>query len=138
VTRIGGDYRPVPKPTKRPKRIRRNDGEWRAGCLVMRGRYCRACAALGIVPAGPAGGRLELDHIWPKGQGGPSVVANGLVLCQRHHEMKTNSEIQIDPAWLDRDQLDWLQEVGWVWWNAAGEPVGRGLNHFLPRTVRAG
>lgn len=62
-------------------------------------------------------------------------MENGLILCQKHHEQKTNSEIQIQYEWLDEDQVAWLAEVGWVAWDDDGEPYGRGMRHFAPRKV---
>ena len=74
-----------------------------------------------------------MDHIMPRGQGGPSIVENGLPLCPEHHEQKTNSQIKIDPGWLSGDQIAWLAEVGWVAWDDEGMPYGRGMNHFAPQ-----
>lgn len=67
----------------------------------------------------------------PRSQGGPSVVENGLVLCSAAHLAKTESRLRIDPAWLDPDQIVWLSEAGWVWWQD-GDPHGRGWRHFEP------
>jgi hypothetical protein len=126
--------------SKNRKRPKRNDAPWREECLTRRGRYCRACGAGG--PAEVAGAppfqrpaRLEVDHIKPRGQGGPSVVENGLVLCASHHQAKTESRMVIRPEWLELDQLDWLKAVGWVWWDELGQPQGRGWKHFAPRTA---
>lgn len=113
---------------------RRNDAPWREQCLERRGAYCRACVA--GVPALPWSmtdyGPLEVDHIKPRGQGGPSVVENGLVLCSVHHQMKTESRMLIRLSWLEPDQVEWLAEVGWVAWDDAGQPYGRGWRHFGP------
>lgn len=76
-----------------------------------------------------------MDHIKPKGQGGKSDVENGLPLCEEHHRMKTDSEIVIEWAWLDPDQLEYLARVGWVDWDAEGKPLGRGWKHFGDRPV---
>lgn len=132
MTRIGGEFRPVPKPQKRTKNRKRNDSGWREECLRRRGRYCRAC----YWERGAVGDRwplLEIDHMMPRSQGGPSVVENGLVLCQLHHQAKTESRILIRPEWLDPDQVAWLREMGWVWWDDAGLPAGRGWKHFAPK-----
>lgn len=138
------DYgrREVPQKRSRNRKPRRNDGPWREQCLTRRGRYCRAChpviAAGCVVPGHPIGGsgtawnplRLEVDHIKPRGQGGPSVVENGLVLCSEHHQAKTESRLLIRFEWLDPDQVAFLAAVGWCWWDDAGQPNGRGFKHF--------
>jgi hypothetical protein len=89
--------------------------------IALRGGYCRACGTTRDTQA---------DHVKPRGQGGPSVVENGMMLCRTHHEQKTYSEIVIDYRWLDPDQVDWLADVGWVWWYEDGEPLGPGRRHF--------
>lgn len=133
MTRFAPDPSRLVKPPPRSKNRRRNDGPWRAGCLTLRGGYCRACGPFTqFVDSNghPCGRRLEVDHIWPRSQGGPSVVENGLVLCVAHHADKTASRIVIDPAWLDPDQVAWLADAGWVAWDGAGQPHGRGWKHF--------
>lgn len=74
----------------------------------------------------------------PRGQGGPSVVENGLVLCGPWstvtkggcHYLKTITDLQIRREWLDDDQIAWLAEVGWVTWGEDGVARGRGWKHF--------
>jgi hypothetical protein len=127
VTRIGGGFGPSPKPEPPRRSKRRDDARWRHGCLAMRGWYCRVCA---MPPAPNRPGPLEIDHIWPRSQGGPSVVENGLVLCRRHHADKTAGVLRIDRRWLDADQVAWLADVGWVEWDGDGSPLGRGWRHF--------
>lgn len=61
------------------------------------------------------------------------MVENGTMLCQRHHQMKTESKIQYRYEWLDEDQIAWLAQIGWVTWDADGRPRGRGLRHFAAR-----
>lgn len=100
---------------------RRNDAPWRNEVMELRGKACRACDSREWV---------QCDHVWPRSQGGPSVVENGLPLCRVCHEDKTASLLKIRPEWLDDDQLDWLAEVGWVEWNEQGQPQGRGWRHF--------
>lgn len=103
---------------------RRNDAPWRKEVEAKRGRYCRACLT---------SHRLQADHIKPRSQGGPSVVENGMLLCEEHHTAKTNGELRIQRDWLDEDQIVWLREQGWVWWDDDdGEVYGRGRNHFEP------
>lgn len=75
-----------------------------------------------------------MDHIWPRSQGGPSDVRNGLSLCVAHHEAKTAGTLKIRPEWLTAEQIGFLAEVGWVRWNEAGEPEGRGYKHFAARS----
>lgn len=143
MTRFAPDPSRLAKPRPRPRTRRRNDGPWRAECLTRRGGYCRACGPFTqFVDSNgqPRGRMLEVDHIWPRSQGGPSVVENGLVLCSAHHADKTASRIVIDPAWLDPDQVAWLAAVGWVQWGSDGQPVGRGMKHFgvLPNPTVSG
>lgn len=77
--------------------------------------------------------RLEVDHVIPRSQGGPSVVENGLVLCGPWgcdaHGLRTRREIKIQRDWLDPDQIEWLAEQGWVRWTPDGLE-GRGLRNF--------
>jgi len=79
---------------------------------------------------------LQCDHIWPRSQGGPSVVENGLLLCGPFapgecHRRKTEKLLLVERSWLDQDQVDWLASVGWVEW-IDGEPHGRGCRSFAP------
>jgi len=123
------------KPLKAASRKspRRNDAPWREECLARRGEYCRACKGnYGVLASAT---RIEVDHIMPRSQGGPSVVENGLPLCSAHHQAKTESRMKIDPAWLDQDQIAWLAEVAWVAWGDDGQPHGRGWRHFAPLAV---
>jgi len=60
------------------------------------------------------------------------VVENGLVFCATHHQAKTESRLLIRFGWLDPDQVAFLAEVGWVAWDDAGLPYGRGMRHFAP------
>jgi hypothetical protein len=76
---------------------------------------------------------MEVDHLQPRSQGGASVVENGLPLCRGHHAAKTAGRLRIDRGWLDPDQVAWLAEVGWVRWQADGQPQGRGWRHFEAR-----
>jgi len=107
----------------------KSDGPWRLECILKRGSFCRACGSTK---------HFEMDHIWPKGQGGPSVVENGLALCGawgdcQAHALKTAGSIQIHREWLDDDQIEWLEQVGWVAWAPAdGAVTGRGWRHFAP------
>lgn len=136
MTRFAPDPSRLAKPQPRAKNRRRNDGPWREECLTRRGAYCRACGPFTqFVDSNgqPRGRRLEVDHIWPRSQGGPSVVENGLPLCESHHADKTASRIVIEPGWLDPDQARWLASVGWVAWDGAGQPYGRGMKHFGPQ-----
>lgn len=112
---------PLKRREFRTRRPQRNDSAWRMAVIALRGGYCRACGETRW---------LQADHLKPRGQGGPSAVENGLMLCQQHHEQKTNSELTIRFDWLDEDQIEWLEAVGWVWWDESGEPHGRGRRHF--------
>ena len=106
----------------------KNDGPWRAECIAARGEFCRCCGAQPI----------QMDHIKPKSQGGKNHVGNGLPLCPEHHRQKTDSEIKIEWAWLDPDQLQYLASIGWVDWDEEGQPFGRGFKHFGTRPPRPG
>jgi 5-methylcytosine-specific restriction endonuclease McrA len=114
----------VDKDHRRKKR--RNDGPWRKEVMALRGERCRSCGATRSVQA---------DHVVPRSQQGPSIVENGLPLCRKCHDDKTASRLKIQPSWLDDDQIVWLAEVGWVAWDADGQPYGRGWRHFEERRV---
>ena len=101
---------------------RRNDSRWRQECLDAYGQWCRVCGDY----------RVQMDHMHPRSQGGKSVVGNGLPLCRRHHEDKTNGRLRIDPAWLTAEQVRYLEDAKWVWWDEHGEPCGPGWKHFEP------
>lgn len=60
------------------------------------------------------------------------------MLCEDCHRGKTEGRIQYERSWLDPDQIAWLADVGWVWWNDDGEPCGRGWKHFAPVLVHNG
>lgn len=123
--------RPQPK-SKSKKKARRDDSGWRAEVMAVHGEVCAACGDTAHVQA---------DHLWPRGQGGPSDVRNGLPLCGEFsrntpggcHPAKTNGTIVIEPAWLRPEQIEWLAEVGWVAWDDDGQPYGRGWRHFAPQ-----
>jgi len=38
----------------------------------------------------------------------------------------------VEREWLDDDQLKYLADLGWVDWDADGEPFGRGMRAFAP------
>lgn len=118
---------PMAEPAHKPSYRRRNDGPWRNAVVALRGAYCRGCLSTVW---------LQADHIFPRGQGGPSVVENGLMLCESCHRAKTESRIVIEFAWLDADQIPWLARIGWVTWDGDGQPRGRGWRHFGTRNVR--
>lgn len=99
---------------------RRNDAPWRAACLEAWGHSCVACGAAPV----------QMDHIMPRSQGGPSVVENGLPLCPTCHWKKTAGTMVIEYHWLARQQVDWLAEAGWVEWDKDGLPKGRGFRRF--------
>lgn len=98
---------------------RRNDGPWRAEVLSVRGTRCRSCDTTRYVQA---------DHVIPRAQGGPSVLANGLPLCGGFangcHDAKTAGRLKIHHAWLDVDQIEWLHEAGHAWWLPDGSVAG--------------
>lgn len=113
-------------PRKRKKR-RRNDSQWRADCLELRGEWCR-------VPECPHPQPVEMDHLISRGQGGPSVVQNGLPLCRVHHQMKTDHLLLIAPEWLAADMILWLSNEGHAEWLYDGIVVGRHRKIFADGT----
>lgn len=77
-----------------------------------------------------------MDHMKPRSQQGRSDVENGLPLCRTHHEAKTSGTLQIRFEWLTTEQVTYLAEIGWVAWDADGQPSGEGWKHFAPRQSR--
>lgn len=122
------------KPNRGP---RRNDSRWRADVLAAYGARCVSCGDTRHVQA---------DHLWPRAQGGPSDVLNGLPLCGEYsavtrggcHPAKTAGRLLIDPAWLTAAQREFLADGGWVAWDRAGAPYGRGFRHFTGTTHQSG
>lgn len=100
--------------------VRRNDSGWRQQVLEARGERCRSCGTTRDV---------QVDHVVPRSQGGPSVVENGTPLCGPFgngcHPAVTEKRLLIQPEWLDDDQIAWLEENGHVWWDEEGEVYGR-------------
>ncbi len=119
-------------PSRQPKR-RRTDSEWRADVLAAYGPGCVSCGD-------PL---VEADHVWPRSQGGWSVVQNGLPLCGPWsraspfqggcHKAKTDGLLKIRYDWLTAAQRAWLAAVSWVRWDDDGVPHGRGMSHFDAR-----
>lgn len=105
--------------------------QWRRKCLKVRPFVCIAAGL------GGCEGRLECDHVWPKSQGGPYVVENGVFVCAKHHKMKTDSELKYRRIWLAPDQVAWLAEMDWVRWLPNGDVAGRGWRHFEPVEVES-
>lgn len=126
---------PHPKPAKRHRR-RRNDSEWREQVILFRGRRCRSCGETRD---------LQADHVVERSQGGKSVVENGMLLCgpfsqvSPHrggcHAAVTEGRMLRRYEWLDPDQVEWLAEGGWVWWDDDGLPAGRLCRGFEKRVV---
>jgi 5-methylcytosine-specific restriction endonuclease McrA len=119
---------------KRSRKVksRRDDGPWRAAVLALYGPSCVAC-----------GGRehVQADHIWPRSQGGPSDVGNGIPLCGEFgrgkcHPRKTAGTMLIRPEWLKPVTRAFLAAAGWVDWDDNGQPYGRGCRHFAPLGAR--
>jgi len=48
--------------------------------------------------------KIEADHFWPNSLGGPTILANRLLLCSFHNTLKSNSFLNFDwnsvPSWL--------------------------------------
>lgn len=121
------------KPARRAPR--RNDGPWREACIVA---YGERCAVPGCGERG-----VEMDHIKPRGQGGQSVVENGIPLCGPfssttpggHHLAKTEGRLRFRPEWLTPAQQTYLATLRWVDWDEDGQPFGEGWRHFTERTA---
>lgn len=96
---------------------RRNDSAWRAACIEIRGDLCRVPGCLRPWP-------VQMDHLIPRAQGGPSVVANGTPWCEFHHRAKTEHQLRIHRDWLDPDQITWLEEEGHARWLEDGSVAG--------------
>lgn len=101
-------------------RTRRNDSKWRSDCLAERGAWCRACG--GTV-------HVQMDHVIPRAQGGPSVIENGVPLCGAFgrgcHDRKTAGRLKIRREMLDPDQIAWLELAGHAMWLPDGTVAGR-------------
>lgn len=108
---------------RRPRRPRRNDSAWRAECLELYGEWCR-------VPDCPHPQPVQMDHLIPRAQGGPSVVGNGLPLCRVHHRLKTDHLLLIAPEWLDPRHVRWLSGEGHAEWLTDGVVIGRHCRIF--------
>lgn len=109
--------RALTRRTSNRRGNRRNDAQWRADCLELRGDWCR-------VPHCPHPQPVQMDHLIPRAHGGPSVVENGWPVCRRHHELKTGHLLLVDPTWLDLDQRIWLRDHNYVTWLLDGVAVG--------------
>lgn len=106
---------------------RRDDGPWARQCLEVYGPWCRACGSTG---------QVQVDHLIPRAQGGPSILENGLILggpfgcgC---HDLKTAHRLLIKREWLTAATVSWLGVVGHVWWDDSGEVWGRHRKLFAP------
>lgn len=117
-----------PRPVASRKARRRNDAPWRALCVEAYGGIC-------AVP-GCGSTRIQMDHIIARSQGGPSVVGNGLPLCDEyangHHAAKTAGTLKIRREWLTERQIDWLRRNGHAEWLPDGTVAGRHCPQFAP------
>jgi hypothetical protein len=112
-----------PAPARKRKKRRRNDSQWRADCLEVFGDWCR-------VPWCPHPQPVEMDHLIPRSQGGPSVVGNGIPWCRVHHRMKTDHLLLIAPEWLHPLHVRWLSDEGHAEWLVDGFVTGRHCKLF--------
>ncbi len=108
-------------------RQRRNDSRWAKDCLFRYGPWCRACGDTR---------HIQVDHLIPRAQCGPSILVNGLILggpfgcgC---HDRKTAHQLLVRREWLTRGQVWWLQGEGHVWWTEDGEVWGHHRKLFAP------
>lgn len=125
----------APRKRAQNRKPRLNDGPWRNACIMARGEMCRSCGDTNHV---------EMDHVIPKSQD-PTAradVENGLPLCGEFsrntpggcHPAKTASRLQFEFEWFDPDQIEYLAAKGWVAWDDHGQPFGRGMKHFAPKS----
>lgn len=117
---LANDKGRVPRNRQVAARRRRDDSQWRSDVMDKRGHRCRACG----------GDRdVQSDHLIPRAQGGPSIVANGLPLCgpfgRGCHDRKTAHQLKIRREWLDPDQVAWLELEGHTMWLPDGTVAGR-------------
>jgi 5-methylcytosine-specific restriction endonuclease McrA len=113
----------APTSLRKRKKRRRNDSQWHADCVEVRGDLCR-------VPDCPFPHPVQMDHLIPRSQGGPSIVANGTPFCRAHHQMKTDHLLLVKPEWLDADQIKWLSDEGHAEWLDDGTVAGRHCTIF--------
>lgn len=104
----------------------RSDAEWRRAGEERYGAFCRACGS---------SKHVEADHMKPRSQGGKNHVENLLFLCGawgdcQAHARKTAGVLKIDRAWLTDEQIQYLDDVGWVRFYPDGAIMGGGWRHF--------
>jgi hypothetical protein len=81
--------------------------------LTFRDRNC-------VVPGCGVAYGLEIDHVMPLAQGGPTTLANLALLCHHHHWLKTydgwtlerHGPSDKDPCWSFTPQPPFGQEPG--------------------------
>ncbi|MCA1695668.1 MAG: HNH endonuclease [Actinobacteria bacterium] len=126
LNQVAAELRPR-RNTARP----RNDSQWRTQCLELRGAWCRACGGARDV---------QVDHLIPRSQGGPSITQNGLILGGAFgcgcHDRKTAHTLLIQRDWLDPDQIEWLAQEGHARWLEDGTVGGRHCTLFAELTTR--
>lgn len=110
-----------------------SDADWRRAGQELYGAFCRDCGS---------SKHVEADHIKPKGQGGKSHVENLLFLCGAWgdcaaHARKTAGVLKIDRSWLTDEQVQYLDDVGWVRFYPDGAIMGAGWRHFTDTTKEA-
>ena len=98
----------------------REDAQWRAEVLALRGPYCRSCGSIRDVQVDHLVGRVGEDRL---------AIANGTPLCgdfgdQRCHPRKTEHQLLIQRHWLDPDQVTWLEENRYAIWEPDGTVSG--------------
>lgn len=104
----------------------RSDADWRRAGVELYGAFCRACGS---------SKHVEADHMKPRSQGGKNHVENLLFLCGAWgdcagHDRKTAGVLKIDRAWLTDEQVQYLDDVGWVRFYPDGAIMGGGWRHF--------
>lgn len=104
-----------------------SDAPFRAEVMAAYGEVCRVCGATGWVQAA---------HIMAKSQGGPSLVWNGMPLCEPDHTAYDGYRLKLRREHLTNEQAAWLEEYGYIAWDDDGQPYGRGARRFAPLTDR--
>lgn len=114
--------------TKRANQRRNQDEEWRAAVFALRGRWCRSCGSVRDV---------QVDHLVGRVGAARLAVEAGLPLCGdfgvgRCHPRKTRYELKVQRSWLDADQVQWLEDQGFVRWLPDGTVAGTRSKAFAP------
>jgi hypothetical protein len=123
VTDAGGTFSEGRYREQKTRKQRPSEAGFHREVMDAYGRRCAVCLD---------GGWVQSAHIVGKGQGGPTVVENGLPLCQADHTAYDQYKLRLRFEHLTPTHRRWLAEVGYVDWDAGGQPFGRGHRRFEP------